>query len=209
MTAFLLFIKHNVPAIWALIDWLNAVLFRILHGGRVKKAAEGCISEFTHERYRIRMLGEDHAEPLAALLAAQSEERVAFFHPHGFDRATILKLCRNPSFLMFGVFAGEEIVGYFFLRCFWNRKSFVGRMITEAHEGKGAGRVMNQILYNTAWRSGFRCMTTISKNNAMVMRAHAGNPTYFVVRELPNDYILVEFDPAKAPMLNKPRAAKG
>jgi hypothetical protein len=52
---------------------------------------------------------------------------------------------------------------------------------------------MNQILYNTAWRSGFRCLTTVSKNNALVMRSHANNPTFRILKELPNDYLYVEF----------------
>lgn len=94
---------------------------------------------------------------------------------------------------MMGVFDGPRMLGYFFLRCFWNRKCFVGRLIDEPYEGKGIGRVMNSIMYNIGWRSGFRVLSTISKNNHLVMKSHASNPLMVVLKELDNDFLFVEF----------------
>lgn len=193
MTGLLLFIKHRLPFLWRGIDWLNLVLFRLLHGDRLQKEAEHCFREFTLAGYQFRALTVRDLDGLVNLLARQRAGRLDYFKPHGFDHESLERVTRNPSFLMFGVFSDERLVGYFFLRCFWNRKCFVGRLIDEPHERKGIGRVMNQILYNTPWRSGFRCMTTISKNNALVMRSHANNPTVRVLEELPNDYLFVEF----------------
>lgn len=84
-------------------------------------------------------------------------------------------------------------MGYFFLRFFWNRKCFVGRLIDEPCEGKGIGRAMNNIMYNIGWRMGFRVMSTISKNNHLVMRSHANNHRMVVLKELADDYLFVEF----------------
>ena len=186
-------IKHRMPFIWRGIDALNAVVFRVLHGDRLEKEAEGCFAEFALPGYHFRELHESDLEHLASLVGRQKAGRLDYFKPHGFDRESLERVARNPSFLMFGVFSGDLLVGYFFLRCFWNRKCFVGRLIDEPHERKGIGRVMNQILYNTAWRSRFRCLTTVSKNNALVMRSHANNPTFRILKELPNDYLFVEF----------------
>ena len=198
MTGLLLFVKHRLPLVWRSIDALNAVLFRILHGDRLHQEAERCFREFTLDGYRFRALTAADLSGLADLLARQQPGRLDYFEPHGFDRQSLERVARSPSFLMFGVFSGELTVGYFFLRCFWNRKCFVGRLIDEPYERKGIGRVMNQILYNTAWRSKFRCLTTVSKNNALVMRSHANNPTFRVLKELPNDYLFVEFvEPTK------------
>lgn len=94
---------------------------------------------------------------------------------------------------MMGVFDKKRLVGYFFLRCFWNRKCFVGRLIDEPYEGKGIGRVMNHIMYNIGWNAGFRVLSTISKKNHLVMKSHANNPSMVVLKELDNDYLLVEF----------------
>jgi hypothetical protein len=105
----------------------------------------------------------------------------------------IIAVYPNPAFLMMGVFDGSRLAGYFFLRCFWNKKCFVGRLVDAPYEGKGLGRAMNGILYPIAWQMGFRCLSTISKNNRDVMRSHAGNPAMRVLKELADDYLLVEF----------------
>jgi len=193
MTRLLLFIKHRLPLLWHGIDWLNALLFRLLHGDRMHGKSAQCLQEFNLDGFRFRSLTHDDLDALFDLLHRQREGRLDYFKPHGFDRQSLARAWRNPAFLMFGAFSDELLVGYFFLRCFWNRKCFVGRLIDEPYEQKGIGRVMNQILYNTAWRSEFRCLTTISKNNALVMRSHANNPTVRVLEELPNDYLFVEF----------------
>jgi hypothetical protein len=193
VTGLLIFIKHRLPFLWRGIDWLNAVLFRLLHGDRVDKEAERCFREFTLQGYQFRALNECDLEALSNLLDRQTAGRLDYFKPHRFDRKSLERVVRNPAFLMFGAFNNDLLVGYFFLRCFWNRKCFVGRLIDEPYERKGIGRVMNQILYHTAWRAEFRCLTTVSKNNALVMRSHANNPTFRVLKELPNDYLFVEF----------------
>jgi len=94
---------------------------------------------------------------------------------------------------MMGAFANERLIGYFFLRFFANRKCFVGRLIDADSRGKGIGQIMNNIMYETAWRLGFRCLSTISNNNKAVIGAHAKNPAMVVLKELPNEYLLVEF----------------
>ena len=190
---FLLFIKHRIPWLWIAIDWVNACLYRILHKKNMAKQAGKAFHQFKLENFEFRPLIEADLYGLQSLLGRQSSERLEYFRPHSFDYASLKKMHSNPAFLMFGVFNDQRMVGYFFLRCFWNRKCFVGRLIDEPFERKGIGRVMNQILYNTSWWSEFRCFTSISKNNKWIMRAHAKNPHARFVAELANGYRLVEF----------------
>jgi hypothetical protein len=68
-------------------------------------------------------------------------------------------------------------------------------LIDQKYRGRGIGVVMNSIMYETAWRMKFRCLSTISRNNNSVMRAHSGNRNMKVLKELKNDYLLVEFIP--------------
>ncbi len=90
-------------------------------------------------------------------------------------------------------FKDDELVGYFFLRFFMNRKCFVGRLIDKSYRGQGIGLVMNDIMYETAWSMNFRCLSTISKNNIAVMKAHSKNPSAKIIKELQDNYLLVEF----------------
>jgi hypothetical protein len=87
------------------------------------------------------------------------------------------------------------MIGYFFLRFFINKKCFVGRLVSTEYQGKGVGKTMNAIMYGIAWKMGFRCLSTISKNNHLVLRAHKNNENMVVRKLLDNDYLLVEFLP--------------
>jgi len=191
----LLFIKHRIPWLWMVVDWLNALVYRLLHRRRMQVQLERAFSEFGLSGYEFRPLERDDLIDLEQLIERQSKARLEYFQPHRFDLAALERMYANPSFLMFGVLVEDRLIAYFFLRCFWNRKCFVGRLMDEAFEGRGIGRVMNQIMYHTAWWSGFRCFTSISRNNKWIMRAHAKNPHARFVSELGNDYQLVEFLP--------------
>jgi len=195
LTRFLLFVKHRIPWLWVVVEWINARLYRLLHQTGMAHQAERAFAEFGLEGYEFRPLVQSDLEALGHLLQSQAELRLRYFQPHGFDRSSLANMLKNPAFLMFGAFSGDKLVGYFFLRCFWNRKCFVGRLIDQSHEGRGVGRVMNQIMYHTAWRSGFRCFTTISRHNNAIVRSHSNNPSARLVGDLAKDYLLVEFLP--------------
>ncbi len=176
-----------------MIEWMNAVLFRLLHGSSFKKSINSVINDFELPGFEFRLIELNDLPEIKTLTEKQAAGRLDYFKPHKFDLKALKNVHANPAFVMMGVFEGSHIAGYFFLRCFWNRKCFVGRLIDEPYEGKGIGRVMNKIMYNIVWRSGFRCLSTISKNNHLVMRSHSNNKTMRILKELDNDYMLVEF----------------
>ncbi len=195
MIRLLLKIKHRLPFLWRGIEQVNSLLFLILHSRRVMANARACLDRYQLDGFSFRLLTQADSAALSAFLTRQPAARMEFFKPHGFDLQSVTRKAKDPAFLMFGTFRDEALVGYFFLRCFWNRKSFVGRAIDQDWEGQGIGRVMNQILYNTAWGAGFKCLTTISKHNHSVIRSHANNPTSRIIGDLANDYMLVEMVP--------------
>ncbi|MBW6492539.1 MAG: hypothetical protein K0B15_15245 [Lentimicrobium sp.] len=189
----LIYIKHHFTFLWRFVEGLNSLLYRLLHRNRQQKVVPVVMGEFNLPGYTFRVLQQSDIAALAALIARQESDRLAWFKPHGFDEASLHKAWRNPAFLMMGAFDGPQLVGYFFLRFFWNRRCFVGRLIDLPCEGKGIGRTMNNIMYHIGWRMGFRVLSTISKNNHQVMRSHANNPLMKVLKELDNDFLFVEF----------------
>jgi len=193
VTKFLIYLKHHVPFIWKMVEGINAFLFRLLYSKRFRQAADEVIACADLPGYVFRQLEKNDLPELERLLGSQPGERTAFFKPHGFDRKSLEAVYANPAFLMMGVFDGSRMAGYFFLRCFWNKKCFVGRLVDAPYEGKGVGRAMNGILYPIAWQMGFRCLSTISKNNRDVMRSHARNQSVRKVKDLAGGYMLVEF----------------
>jgi hypothetical protein len=193
MEKILIFIKHNFSFLWRLIEWFNGLLFSIFYGSRMVSMLPGVFNNSVMPPYTCRRLLPQDAEPLHELINSQKESDLKYFNPHKFDLASIKKQFTNRSFLLMGVFDGKKLAGYFFLRFFINKRCFVGRLIDISYRGKGIGPLMNTIMYEIAWHMGFRCLSTISRNNTAVMRAHAKNQRMIVLKELQNDYLLVEF----------------
>ena len=193
MERVLIFIKHHLGFIWRIIEKVNGLVFVAIFGSRLRKKLSEVFLEATLPSYIFRELRSDEMSSLSDLLATQSASDLEYFRPHEFDLEALREQKTNRAFLMMGVWLDQKLVGYFFLRFFMNKRCFVGRIIDKEYRGKGIGQVMNQIMYNIAWRIGFRCMSTISSKNTAVMRAHEKNPTMVILKSLPNDYLLVEF----------------
>jgi hypothetical protein len=189
----LLFIKNHLKSVWVIIDWVNSLLYSILYLKKQSAVLGEVLSETVAGGYNIRVLDECDMPFLHSLIAEQSSDDLAYFQPHGFSLKDLERQYRKSSFLMMGVFHGDILVGYFFLRFFFNKKCFVGRLIDKNYRGRRIGSEMNRIMYETAWRMKFRCLSTISRNNVQVMRAHSRNDTMKILKHLGNNYMLVEF----------------
>jgi RimJ/RimL family protein N-acetyltransferase len=159
----------------------------------MEKILPSVFRELESSSYTYRQLDAADVNDLSDLIHSQEDSDLTYFSPHAFDLSALGKQFHNRAFLMMGAFDREQLAGYFFLRFFANKTCFVGRLIDKPYRGKGIGNEMNHIMYQTAWRMGFRCLSTISRNNQAVIRAHAKNLNMVVLKELQNDYLLVEF----------------
>ena len=73
-------------------------------------------SDVSHNPFSYRILKLADSEILSNMISAQPEEDLQYFHPHGLDPGSVRKQFGKDAFLMMGVFDGNKIVGYFFLR---------------------------------------------------------------------------------------------
>ncbi|MDF1576023.1 MAG: hypothetical protein P1P86_12620 [Bacteroidales bacterium] len=193
MEKILIYIKHHLGFLWNLIEWGNNVFFTLIFKGRMDQKVAEVIGEALLSPYFFRRLNLPDARSLYELVKKQTHADLEYFNPHAFDMDAIGKQFRKKSFVMMGVFDEDFLIGYFFLRFFINKKCFVGRLIDKEYRGKGIGVAMNQIMYETAWRMGFRCMSTISRDNALVIQAHSKNQHIIILKHLQNNFLLVEF----------------
>lgn len=193
MERLFIFIKHNLGFVWRFIEVINGFTFNIIYGSRVKRLLNEVINETDSTIVNCRRLKLTDLDFLYDLIKNQNDDDLKYFQPHGFDKTSLERQLKNPALLMMGTFIDHRLGGYFFLRFFTNKKCFVGRLIDHNYRGRGIGLLMNAIMYEIAWRLGFRCLSTISKKNSSVMKAHATNPNIVILKELANDYLLVEF----------------
>jgi len=193
MERILIFIKHHLRFVWTIIEWGNGLVFSTIYKPKLGKVIPEVLNEFSVPPYSYRRIGLQDSGLIFELIKSQNLPDLKYFNPHGFDMASIKEQSKKNSFLMMGTFDGDKMAGYFFLRFFANRECFVGRLVDKNYRGKGIGKVMNSIMYQIAWRMDFRCLSTISRNNSLVMRAHSKNSNMIVLKELQDDYLLVEF----------------
>jgi RimJ/RimL family protein N-acetyltransferase len=193
MERILIFIKHHFRFLWKIIDWGNGLLYRCLYKAKQQAVLQEVLLREESHSLVYRELEPADIPALKNLIDSQPPQDLRYFSPHGFDMVSLQEQKSKAAFLMMGIFEEQKMLGYFFLRFFANKKCFVGRLIDRDHRGQGIGAIMNSIMYETAWGMGFRCLSTISRKNKMVMGAHAKNPTMLILKELQNDYLLVEF----------------
>lgn len=192
MLSVFLYIKHHFGFIWKAIEYLNGFVFGLLYKNNIEEVLNEFIAKSHHPRYVYHRIRKEQIEKLEDFFKRQNHAHFRFFNPHEFDINTLKRLYNNPSFLMMGVSEGNKIIGYFFLRCFINKKCFIGRMVDHAYHKQGIATGMNEIMYETAWQNGFRCLTTISKQNQAIINLHKRESNTVILKELPSDYLLVE-----------------
>jgi GNAT superfamily N-acetyltransferase len=189
-----IWIKAKLPFIWSILEFANGLAFKVFFANKFKKSIDSELDLSKNgNNYIFRRLFLNDLEALSKLCLNIEEDQKQYFEPHNFDKGTLVRLNKNPSFLMFGLFHKDELAGYFFLRCFVNKKCFLGRYLHPDYRNKGLGKLMNKVLYHSAWRAGFRVFATFSQDNKLVVNAHQKNSYVKHIADLKDNYILVEF----------------
>jgi RimJ/RimL family protein N-acetyltransferase len=193
MIKILISLKKKLPFFWMFIEYSNGLLFNLLFHKQIKKNALIVLKTYINEKYAYRFLTKNDLQALNELFQRQHQEQYKYFKPHKFDKKTLLRLLKNPSFFMFGVFDESKLAGYFFLRCFSNKKSFIGRLIDENYQGQGISKKMGKILLHIAWSSNFRVYATVSRDNIKSIYACQSINNFKIIKELDNNFIYFEY----------------
>ena len=172
---------------------MNGWIFNVLYGKKVNDIIRDYLPYLYQDRYVYRCIDSKDLNQLFELLSNNSD--VQYFNPHNFDKETLENLHDNPSFLMMGVFDSQKLVGYFFLRFFFNKKAFIGRMVDGDYQRQGLAKGMSNIMYSITWDLGFRCLTTISEQNKPIFDLHKKEGNVVFLKKMKNNYHLVEILP--------------
>lgn len=194
MAAFFIFIKHNVPFIWNIVEWLNCILFKCRYP-QLYKIAEDILKTTTLSNFSCSCVDFNDLNDLSRFLEHQSKEYVKYFNPHKFDYSTLRRLCKDHSFLMMKVVNETDgnICGYFFLRCFFTGRAFHGLIVDSSVRGLGIGTSLWLTSMRICNAAHLRMFATISiHNNASLYSCKKANDV-IEEKKLSEDYILMEF----------------
>lgn len=188
------FFKNKFPFAWSVVEWFNEKLFLLLYGRRLQHLSS-CLNKYP-TNYQIREATLDDVQPMVNFFDNQPQEAFFYFHPHEFDENNLRQLVKKKSFLMYLVSnSNNEIVGYFFLRCFFNGKCFRGKIVDYRWRGKGIAVLMGKISTTIAKTLRMRMFGTISKSNLPSLASSQESNEIKIIKELPNDYLYIEYLP--------------
>lgn len=183
-------IRADVPWLWEIIERINAIVFILRYGRKIKS-----FSFFTvPEGYELTRIKDVSTSDLITFFVRQPKDAFAYFRPHGFDDKSIKRLQRNKSFLGYVLRDKEngQIAGYCFNRCFFNGQGFRGRMVDIDYRGRGLGTAMNKILNEVGFGIGLRLFETVSKDNVASYRSALSASSVRVVKEMGNNELYLE-----------------
>lgn len=186
-------LKANYPKIWSAIEQINSLGFGIFYARPLRNVLLFQINTIQESKTSFRFITQNDIPQLLLLLNELETELRGYFEAHDFTNQAITKQLKNKAFIMLGAFHENRLIGYFFLRAGINKKCFVGRLVHKDFRNKGIGRKMSHILHHAAWQSGFRVFATLSPNNKLVIQSHKKSSKMKVLKELPDNYQLVEF----------------
>jgi hypothetical protein len=169
---------------WDRVEALNAAICGVKIGERRK------LQEVMSDG--VRLVDVNDASRLADFFARQPEESYRWFRPHAFDEATMRKLLGRKSYIIYVQEEDGEIVGYAFLRCFANGKSFLGKMVDVNHQGKGVCTTLCKVGMDLAMKTGFRMFESINKANIGSMKASQKACDVLILEELEDGDVLIE-----------------
>jgi hypothetical protein len=161
--AFAHLLRDKFPFIWETIERGNAYFFRLRYARRLKHV----------EPDAYRMAEPFLMEPIASIPTAQL---VDFFHdqpadtyrwftPHGFELADVAKLQHSQAFVAYVLKREEQILGYFFLRCFCNGTCYFGRIVDFRYRNQGIGTLIGKVSFYLSESLHMQSYQTVAKDN--------------------------------------------
>lgn len=188
------YIQAKMPWVWNMVEWGNAEVFSAVYHKGLKNLPS-IVEKHNNEKFCVSLATKDDAKSLAHFFKEQPAEAFQFFKPHNFSERSLLKLIKRKSFLMFLVKDREEIVGYFFLRCFANGNAFKGRIVDAQRRNQGIAKLMGNVINDVVLHLGLKLFTTISPENYSSLASTKAVNDIRIVKVLENGYYYIECTP--------------
>ena len=193
MVAILISLKHRFESVWGLIEKINNLLFGFTYP-KIKRHHFSELNEVTSDEFDFSKVEMTDVDALIDLRKRQRNEYLRYFDPHRFDEPTLEKMIKSNAYILMKVTTKrqKEVVGYFFLRCFFIGKAFHGLIVDEKYTNRGIGSLMWRISNDICTACRLRMYATVSKNNIPSL-VSAGKGTDVVIKKtLPDDFLLIE-----------------
>ncbi len=193
MISLFIYLKHHCSWLWTQVERMNGWLFGLRYSDLPVKS-EGILAGHICGTFEFSLVNKKDLPSLSDFLNRMPVEYLACFNPHDFDRNTLKRLFANKAFLMMKITKKDdgEIVGYYFLRCFFIGKAFHGLLVDKMYSNRGLGTAMWTLSMEICHTVGLRMFATVSSRNVASLRSVSKATHVRMVEELPDGYQLIE-----------------
>lgn len=198
MTGLIIKIKHRFPALWRVVERINGLIVKMRYGSLTQTASSMCPRPDASESEifsRWAVIESAELPALSEFLTRLPTESLSHFDPHPFDLQSLTRLHSSGSLLMIGVWRGNCLIGYHFLRCFATGRCFHGLVVDPDSQGLGIGTRMWKLGAEIASKAGLDMYATISKANLASLSSCRRGCSATTASELPGGYLLIRCCP--------------
>lgn len=181
-------LRDKMPFLWVLVEKTNSVLFRMRYGARLERVEQEAFKMAAP--YKMIPIARIPTKELVAFFHQQPEDLYRWFTPHGFEDRDISHLQKNASFRAYLLKLDDEIVAYFFLRCYFNGECYFGRLVDNHHAGQGIGTLINKVSFYMSESLHMDSYQTISSDNIASIKSSSRAYRLQPIRTIANGYIL-------------------
>ena len=199
-------IKYRLPFLFPLVELAAQKVTKIRFGRLFAKVVDDArlIGTIAGKTAEVRALKPEDEGLLSDYLLRLDEEHLEYFRPHNFDVKSVRIVLTSGTYLAYGLFVDEKMIGYAFLKASPTGSLYRGRIISREYCGRGAGKFLGEYLTWQASLTGLRVRTTVSRANVASRKSFGEGVEVRVISELPNNYELLEIaqKDAKRPVLD-------
>jgi hypothetical protein len=190
------FIKYKLKSLFPIVEAIAFLVVFIRYFKKRRRALSKALisGTFSDTDCTIRALTSLDTRVVSEFLQQSSKDHLKYFKPHEFDELSVRKVLTSTSFMTYGLFLEDRLIAYALLRLAPNGTAYIGRAVNSEFSGRGIGKYLSRYLYWQASCCGFRPRSTISKLNLASIKSHESVTSYKVIAELPNDYLMLEFE---------------
>lgn len=121
----------------------------------------------------FRSVGKDDVNELYDLCNNLTERDKKFFHPHPFDKKTLIEICSSTKDYYFVMLLNNKIIGYSLLRLFGYEIPSFGCCIRRGYENIGYGEKLTKWTLNKAKELGYKkVILKVYKNNERALELY-------------------------------------
>jgi len=198
-------LKFHFPVLFKFLNKLTLKFTELKYKARVRElyTKATLTGSIQTKAAMIRPLQTSDIDSFEDFVNGMPEAHLQFFRPHGFDRISLYSVLASPAYLTYGLFIEQKLCAYAMLKLTPTKSAFIGRLVTQELSSLGIGKYLARYLYWQAGVLGVIPHSTISKENVPSMRSHKSIADFEILKELPNNYLLIRFvvKEAKAPIL--------